>query len=100
MEIPTLTEVISLLAAGGGAGAILSFLFEHFAFFQSLTSKAKWWLVFLTTILLPVVATAVLQFMPADVWSALQPYWASLAAGFVVWGGTQIAHKFVNKKGA
>lgn len=97
-QIPGLVEVITMLAKGLGAGAILAFLFEHFKFFQKLTKDAKWWLIFVVTIGLPGLAQLALTFVPPEAWAALQPYWVSLALGFLAWLGSQVAHKFVNKK--
>jgi hypothetical protein len=91
--IPTLTEVLARIAAGLMAGVILAFLFERFAWFQKLSPDAKWWVVFGVQIGLPVVATALLQFVPASVWAALEPYWQAIALGFVAWIGSQVAHR-------
>ena len=41
---------------------------------------------------LPVLAQLLLQFVPSNVWAALQPYWSALAAGFVGWAGSQAAY--------
>lgn len=97
-DIPGLVEIITMLAKGLGAGAILAFLFEHFEFFQNLSSNARWWLIFLVSIGLPMLAQLALQFVPAEAWATLQPYWQALALGFLAWLGSQVAHKFVNKK--
>ena len=97
-NVPGLIEVIKLLASGIGVGAVLAFLFEKFEFFKGMDSSAKWWLVFLTSVTLPVLAQVALQFVPTEIWATLQPYWYSLAAGFLAWAGSQVAHRFVNKK--
>jgi len=97
-NVPGLIEVIKLLASGVGVGAVLSFLFERFLWFQKLSSDARWWVVFGTSVGLPVLAQVALQFVPADAWAVLEPYWYSLAAGFLAWAGTQLAHKFVNQR--
>ena len=96
--IPTLTEVVARIAAGAVAGVILAFLFERFAWFQRLSSDARWWLVFGVQIGLPVVATAALQFVPAGVWAVLEPYWKAIALGFVAWVGSQVAHNWDKRR--
>ncbi len=98
MTIPTLIDVVRLLATGAGVGAIVAFLMERSAWFQGLGSQARWWLILAISMLLPILATAALQFVPVSVWEMLQPYWNALAAGFMVWLGSQAAHKLLNKK--
>lgn len=91
-EVPPLPNVIAKLATGFGVGAILSFLFRQFAWFKNLSTKVKWWIVFLTSVLLPLFAQIALQFVPAEVWVALEPYWQSIALGFLTWIGSQVVH--------
>lgn len=91
-DVPTLIEVLGLLAQGVGVGSILAFLFEKMSWFQNLGASAKWWLALLVSLGLPLVAQVLLQFVPADVWAAIEPYWRSLALGFLTWSGGQIVH--------
>jgi len=90
--VPSLVEVLAMLAQGLGTGAILAFLFENFGWFQRLEGQAKWWFVFGVSIVLPLLAQVALQFVPADVWAMLEPYWKALALGFLSWAGSQVAH--------
>ncbi len=92
-DIPGLVEVLKMLTAGVGVGAVISFLFEKITFFQNLSSQAKWWVVFGLSLGLPLAAQVALQFVPPDVWAMLEPYWQALAAGFLVWVGSQVVHK-------
>ena len=98
MNIPGLTDVLALIVRGIGAGAVLAFLFEHFDWFQRLVPKARWWLIFGASLGLPLIATLLLQFVPASVWLLLEPYWRALAAGFLTWAGSQVAHKLVTQR--
>ena len=97
-EIPTFVDVLASLANGLGVGAVLAFLFEHFAFFQQMSSQTKWWIVFGCSLGLPVLAQIALQMAPPEVWFTLEPYWHALAAGFLAWAGSQVAHKLINKR--
>jgi len=90
--VPSLVEVLAMLAQGLGTGAILAFLFENFGWFQRLEGQAKWWFVFGVSIVLPLLAQVALQFVPAEVWAMLEPYWKALALGFLSWAGSQVAH--------
>jgi len=97
-QVPSLIEVVKMLASGVGVGAVLAFLFERFDFFQRLSSDARWWLIFGVSLGLPLVAEVGLQFVPVEVWGVLQPYWQALALGFVSWAGSQVAHRLVKRK--
>jgi len=92
MEIPGVMEILSVLASGVGAGFVLAFLAEKVAWFQELPSDKKNVLIMALSLGLPVLATALLQFVPAEVWAAIEPYWRALAAGFVGWAGSQVAY--------
>ena len=96
-DVPGLVEVLKLLAGGIGVGAVLAFLFENLKFFKKLESNTKWWVVFVTSLGLPVGAQVALQFVPPEGGAMLEPYWYSLAAGFLAWAGSQVAHRFVNR---
>jgi len=91
-DVPSLIQVVEMLATGLGGGVILSFLFEHFKWFENLPSGAKFWLVFGVTVGLPLLARVLLQVIPADVWVVLEPYWRALALGFLAWLGSQVAY--------
>jgi len=91
-DVPGLVEVLTMLAQGLGVGAVLAFLFENIGWFQRLEGKAKWWVVFGFSLGLPLLAQIALEFVPADVWAMLEPYWKALAAGFLAWVGSQVAH--------
>ena len=91
-EVPTLLEVLEMLASGGLVGVIVSFLAERLGLFQRLNSSAKQVVVFVVSVGLPVAATVALQYVPSHVWEALQPYWHALALGFTAWLGSQVTH--------
>jgi len=98
-DVPGLVEVLKLLAQGVGVGAVIAFLFEQFEFFQNLASKTKWWVIFGMSVGLPLVAEIALQFVPPDMWVLLEPYWRALAAGFLTWVGSQVAHLWHKRNG-
>jgi hypothetical protein len=93
-QIPGLVEVLGMLANGIGVGAVIAFLFEKMGWFQKLPTDVKWWLVLALCMSLPVASTALLQFVPAETWAVIEPYWHALATGFLIWAGSQAAHKF------
>ena len=90
--VPTLVAFLRNVAAGAWGPVLVSFLLEHIPAFQKLTGEAKKWAVMAIFVVLPVGAQALLQYVPAEVWAQLEPFWNALALGFVSWGGSQIAH--------
>lgn len=94
-----LVGVIEWLASGIGVGFVLSILATKSAWYQQLASKVKF--VVMTCICggLPVLATALLQLVPADVWVLLQPYWRAFISGIFVLAGSQVYYQtFVKGK--
>lgn len=90
--VPDIVDVLALIAEGVGAGFVLAFLAEKFEWFQQLPSRTKWWLILIVSLAFPVVAQALLDYVPLDVWSQIEPYWRALALGFVGWAGSQAVH--------
>jgi len=88
-----LRDAVSMLAGGLGLGAVVAFMLEKPGWFAKLPSQVKWWIVFGTCVILPVLAQVALQFIPAEVWVVLDPYWKSIAYGFLAWAGSQAAFK-------
>ena len=93
MDVPGLGDALTLLAGGLVVGPILAFLFQTApglsGWFETLASSVKWWLIFGLSLGFPLLAQVVIQFVPADVIVALEPFWKSLALGFVAWAGSQ-----------
>ena len=90
----SLYDTLGTLAAGGAIlGGIIAFLFERFQWFQNLTGEARFWTIGAISVGLPVVATALILYVPADVWVTLEPFWKAVFAGGTIWLGSQIVHK-------
>jgi hypothetical protein len=97
-ELPTLVEFLTQIATGGFAGVIIAFLLEKIPAFQNLDSELKRWIVLALFLVLPAGSVALLQFVPADVWAAIEPYWRAIALGFLGWVSSQVAHAFYKPK--
>ncbi len=83
MSVPSLIDMLSLLAIAGGLGPILSFLSERSAWFQQLSPTARLLVIFGLCVALPIVARVAIAFVPPNIWTILEPYWQSLALGFL-----------------
>jgi hypothetical protein len=99
-EIPSLASFLTLVAGGGFAGAVVAFALEHIGSFQKLNAEVKKWLVLTLYVVPPLAATALMQFVPASVWTVLEPYWRALAIGFVGWVTSQVVHNWDRMKNA
>lgn len=101
MEVPGLGDALGLLARGLVAGPVIAFLFQTAPgvsdWFEKLQSNAKWWIIFGLSLGLPLLGQVVIQFVPPSAIEALEPFWMSLALGFVAWAGSQGTH-FLFKK--
>jgi hypothetical protein len=102
MNVPTLSDTLALLAQGVGTGFVLAFLLEWIKPFQDLPADKKRWIVLAISLALPLLATSILQFVPKDTITFLEPYWRALATGFLLFAGSQATHlwsKTVTKDG-
>lgn len=96
-QIPDLINMLTMLANGLGIGTIIALLAERSGIFQTLPPQGKWWIVFVISLGLPILAKAALQFVPPDVWFLLEPWWQTVAGAFMIWVGSQYSHKLLNK---
>ncbi len=96
--VPTLVDALRLLGTTVGAGMVISFLLTRVDWFKALTGDKRFQIVFGLSMLIPFAATLVTQLVPATVLIALEPYWQSLAAGFIVFIGSQAQYWLQNQK--
>lgn len=84
-----IVTVLTKLAQSVGVGVVISFLFKSPGWFKGLSDNAKWRIIFGLSIALPVLAQLLIDLIPPNVWTILNPYWTSLAWGFVAWTASQ-----------
>lgn len=90
-----LMATLTWLAAGGSAlaaAALVSFLAEKSTGFQRWPPEAKLALQLGASVLLAVVAFAVVTFVPAEVMAALAPWWRIVFGAIVAVLGNQYFH--------
>lgn len=93
MSVPSLTEFLQMLIAGGVTGYIVQFLAEKSAWFQKLGANTKLAIVFALSMLLPLMGQVIALNVPSDVMAMIEPYYNALAAGFIVFLASQGWHK-------
>ena len=89
----SLFTTLDAMATAAGVGAVIAFLFERFAWFQALSGEGRSAVIIGLCIGLPLIARLLIEFLPAQVWEVAEPYWQTIAAGFLVWASSQAAHK-------
>ncbi len=95
MSTDSLIMFIKYLGTTAGLGAVIALLTERIPAFQRLSKAAKTTIVATLCIVLPLASWAVLQFVPADVFSQLDPVFQQLVVGISVlltWLVSQGAH--------
>lgn len=97
-KIPTLIDALRLAGTTVGAGMVISFLLTRVEWFKILTGDKRFWVVFALAQGVPLLATLIVQLVPAAVLISLEPYWQSLSAGFIVFIGTQAQYFLQNQK--
>lgn len=97
VQIPTLVEFLKLLTTTIGIGMVVSFVMAQLQKFQNINGAAKFWIVFIVSMVLPLLAALVLNNVTAETLASLEPYWNALAAGFAVFIGSQVFYTFVLK---
>lgn len=90
-----LDEFLIWLGAGGSIIAV-SWMFEKFGWFQSLSSMAKRWIMFGMCVLIAGGAFAIQTFVPVEILALIAP-WFKIVAG--IFGALFISESFhkVNK---
>jgi len=93
MDVYDLYNFIVWFGSVAGAGVVTSFIFERWAYFQSLASESKKWVSFGGMALLGLSSHLVLTYVPADVLASMAPYFSILAASFVSVFSGNMFHK-------
>lgn len=93
-----LQATLKLIVGGVLAGALVSSVYEKFAWFQKLTSDQRLRAISATVIGLPILSQVLLGVIPAEYWITLEAYWPIIVTIAVGWLGSQVWHAVVNKR--
>lgn len=86
------TKLLAQLATGGLAMVVVSWLLEQSDKFHALAAKTKAWLVLGLTLVVALVAQAVLQFVPAAWIQAAEPFVKVVLIATTAWLTSQTYH--------
>jgi len=89
----TLQDFLVWLAAGGGSVAVLSWVAERVAWFQTLTAENKRLTMVLCSVFLAVASKLLLDFVPQESIEAIAPYFATIYGVVLIYLQNQVAHK-------
>jgi len=80
----TLQGFVAWLGSSAGLIVAASFILERLKAFQSLSSNARRWIVVVFVVLAPTLSMLAVRTIPADVWAALEPFYATLLTSLTV----------------
>jgi hypothetical protein len=95
--MPTLADVLTMLATGVGIGAVVAFLLEKVAWFQKLKPAVKLWGSLGVCLLLPLLGWLGASALGYTAWPVTVQGWAEsifheLEVGFLAWAASQGWH--------
>lgn len=88
-----LTQFLTWLASAAGATAFLSFVAERIPAFQALSASAKGYVMLGGSIVLAMIAFAILTYVPPAALEQLKPWFQVLYGVIAAWLANQFAHK-------
>lgn len=89
----TLTDFIVYLGSSGGAAAFASFVLERLPWFKTLTSDQRSYTVLVVSVVVALVAAAILKYVPADVLTQMAAWFQIVYGVAFTWMLSQVAHK-------
>lgn len=84
----------------GGAAVVVSYLCERIPQFTGLSSDAKFYIQLAASCVLAVIAQLCVNYIPAEAFTAIDPYVATIVGIFGVFGINQVAHKLDPRRNA
>jgi len=101
MELPnTFKDFLTLLGSPLFIGVIISVLLVRWAWFVNLATQAKFWLVGLLCLGLPILSQVLLLYIPAPVVTFLEQWWPTVIIGMGIWMSSQIWNQLFGVNGA
>jgi hypothetical protein len=92
--VPSLPETLESLLSVAVVGGVIAYAFERFQWFQNIGGGARAWIVAGLSFGIPMVATLLLEYIPANVWTVLEPFWRAIYIGGAGWLASQVAHSY------
>lgn len=89
----TLQDFLVWLAAGGGSVALLSWIAERVAWFQTLTSENRKYAMIAGSVVIAIVAKLLLDFVPQTAIDIAAPYFGVAYGVILIYLQNQVAHR-------
>lgn len=93
----SIQEFLVWLSGGLGATLVASYVLERVAWFQALSVGAKKLYKTIGSAVIAILAYLTYEYVPADVWVALTPYWQVVLSAIAVNYGVEVFHWFDGK---
>lgn len=98
---PTDLSAVLIWLAGGGAGMFVAVWIEKQRWFQQIAGQYKPMVVMTGIIIVALIPRLLLDFVPANVWEVIQPYFATVVTAILVgYPLSQVFHEWVNRQAA
>ena len=101
MELPTtFSDFLVLIGSPLFVGVILSVLLVRWPWFVNLGTQAKFWIVGLVSLGLPILSQVLLLYIPADIVLFIEGWWPPIVIGMGIWMSSQVWNKLFGIDGA
>ena len=98
-EFASLNELIKWLVYSGGAVVLVSWLLDQIPAFLALPSKVKYWVALVLSVAVSLIFYALLVYLPAETWAALDPWFLVASGTIVAYSVMQIYHRITKPLG-
>ena len=93
MALPEfLLYLMQTIGVQAAFGFLMSFVFDEWEWFTNLPSRTKRYFVLVIHLAIPVTASMIAMALKYQPWSFEESVWPALAAGFLAFTTSQIAH--------
>jgi len=93
----SIQDLLVWLMGGLGSSAVVSYLAERWAWFQSLAPEVKKLYKTVGASVVAILAFLANQYVPVEVWNSLSPYWQLILGVIAVNYGVEVFHWFDKK---
>jgi hypothetical protein len=86
-------DLLKWFVYSGGAILVASWVWEHIAVFQTWIAETKKLVIMGSSIILAFIAYALITYLPAAIFTMLDPYFLIAAGIVVMYSGMQVVHQ-------
>ena len=88
-----MSDFLVWISTAAGASGIVAWIAEQIPAFQDLPSKAKWWIMLVSSVVLALIGWSIMTFVPAEVLKMLEAPFQVVVGIVLVFLSNQFFHK-------